>query len=164
MQITAEGEDRQTMMRTIEEFTDYLLGCSFTDDSFDPEDHEDHLQASWELFDNYSWEDIYPVWRQYLHTNCTTPADVINFVNLYIYYDAADKPVDDPIAFISYLYFKVDMDKYWDEAGDMFDGLAISVLSAAGLVDVMQNPYYNPLEDERILNGISNWEKDLEKE
>ena len=148
-------------MRTIEELTDYLLGCSFTDDSFDPEDHEDHLKASWELFDNYSWADIYPVWRQYLHENCVTPADVINFVNLYIYYDAADRPVDDPIEFISYLYFKVDMDKYWEEAGDMFDGFAINVLSAVGLVDIMQNPCYNPLKDERILNGISDWEKKL---
>ena len=47
------------------------------------------------------------------------------------------------------------MNEYWDEAGDMFDGLAISVLSAADLVDMMQDPYYTPLKDERILNGIA---------
>ena len=49
-------------MKTIEEYTNYLLNCHFTDDSFDPEDHEEHLQASWELFENYSWEEIAPVW------------------------------------------------------------------------------------------------------
>ena len=43
----------------IEEYADYLLNCCFMDDSFDPEDHEDHLKASWKLFENYSWEDIY---------------------------------------------------------------------------------------------------------
>ena len=145
------------MMKTIEEYTDFLFNCTFTDDSFDPEDHEEHLEASWELFKNYAWADIYPVWMQHLHSNCPTPSDVINFVNLYIYYEAADKPIPDPVEFISYLYFRVDMNEYWDEAGDMFDGLAISILSTAGLVDMMQDPYYTPLKDERILNGIANW-------
>ena len=144
-------------MKSIEEYTEYLFNCTFTDESFDPEDHEDHLEVSWELFDNYDWADIYPIWMQRLYSNCQTPDDVINFVNLYIYYDAADKPVSDPIEFISYLYYRVDMNEYWDKAGEMFDGLAISVLSTAGLVDIMEDPYYNPLKDERILKGISNW-------
>ena len=144
-------------MKTIDEYTNYLFNCCFTDDAFDPEDHEDHLKMSWELFDNYSWEDIYPVWVEYLHTKCDTPEDVINFVNLYIYYEGADQTVPNPIEFISYLYFKVDMDKYWDEAGDLFDGLAINILSKQGLVNTMENPYYNPLKDERILSGISAW-------
>ena len=43
-------------MKSIQEYTDYLLNCCFMDDSFDPEDHEDHLKASWELFENYSWD------------------------------------------------------------------------------------------------------------
>ncbi len=146
-------------MKTIEEYSDYLLNCTFTDESFDPEGHTDHLEMSWELFDNYSWEDIYPVWIKHLHTNCKTPEDVINFANLYVYYEAADLPIDDPIGFISYLYYKVDMDKYWDEAGELFDGLTISVFSKKGLVDMMKDPYYSPLKDERILNAVSNWQK-----
>lgn len=120
--------------------------------------YEDHLKMSWELFDNYSWADIYPVWVQYLHTKYETPEDVINFVNLYIYYEAADQTVPNPVEFISYLFFKVDMDKYWDEAGDLFDGLTINILSKQGLVNTMENPYYSPLKDERILSGISAWE------
>ena len=54
-------------MKTIEEYTDFLFNCTFTDDSFDPEDHEEHLEVSWELFKNYAWADIYPVWMQRLH-------------------------------------------------------------------------------------------------
>ena len=144
-------------MKTIEEYTDYLFNCCFTDDAFDPEEHEDHLKMSWELFDNYSWADIYPVWDRYLHTKCETPEDVINFVNLFIYYEAADLTVPNPVDFISYLFYKVDMDKYWDEAGDLFDGLAINILSKQGLVNMMENPYYSPLKDERILAGVSSW-------
>ena len=146
-------------MKSIEEYTNYLFNCSFADDSFDPEDHEEHLKTSWELFENYSWEDIYPVWMQYLHSNCSTPEDVINFVNLYIYYEAADQPIKDPIGFISYLYYKVDMDKYWDDAGELFEGLAINILSKQGLVNMMEDPYYDPLKDKRILDAISNWKK-----
>ena len=146
-------------MKSIEEYTDYLFNCSFTDDSFDPEDHEEHLEASWELFERYAWEDIYPVWLKHLHTNCQTPEEVINFVNLYVYYEALNKPIKDPIEFVGYLYYKVDMDKYWDEAGELFDGLAIEVLSNRGLVNMMEDPYYNPLKDKRIQNAISNWEK-----
>lgn len=144
-------------MKSIEEYTDYLFNCCFTDDAFDPEEHEDHLKMSWELFDNYSWADIYPVWDQYLHTKCETPEDVINFVNLFIYYEAADQTVPNPVEFISYLFYRVDMNKYWDEAGDLFDGLAINILSKQGLVNTMENPYYSPLKDERILAGISAW-------
>lgn len=41
-------------MKSIEEYTNYLFNCKYTDESFDPEDHEDHLKTSWELFDNYA--------------------------------------------------------------------------------------------------------------
>ena len=150
-------------MKTIKEYSDYLLNGCFTDDTFDPEEHEDHLKMSWELFEHYSWTDIYPIWMDYLHLHCPTPADVINFVNLYIYYDAADKPIPDPIDFISYLYFRVDMDRYWNEAGDLFDSLAVNILSKHGLVDMNQDPYYSPLKDDRILSGISDWKKREEK-
>ena len=144
-------------MKSIKEYTDYLLNCRFTDESFDPENHEDHLKASWELFDNYSWKDIYPVWEQYLHTNCKTPTDVINFVNLYVYYDAGSKKIPDPLDFIGYLYYRVDMDTYWDEAGELFEGLAITILSNHGLINMMENPYYTPWKDARILNQIASW-------
>ena len=146
-------------MKSIEEYTDYLFNCSFSDDSFDPEDHEDHLKASWELFENYTWEDIYPIWMKHLHENCSTPEEIINFVNLYIYYEADNLPIDDPIGFISYLYYKVDMNKYWDEAGELFEGFAINILSKHGLVNMMNDPYYTPLKDERITNAIACMER-----
>lgn len=146
-------------MKTTGEYTNYLLNCCFTDDSFDPEDHEEHLQASWELFENYSWEEIYPVWMEHLYMNCKTPEEVINFVNLFIYYEAADQQIYDPIKFIGYLYYKVNMDKYWDEAGELFEGLAISILSKSGLVDIMLDPYYDPMKDSRIIKEVDELRK-----
>ena len=92
---------------------------------------------------------------QHLHENCLTPADVINFVNLYIYYDAVSKKIPDPLNFISYLYYRVDMDLYWDEAGELFEGLAINILSNHGLTNMMEDPYYDPTKDERIRSRIT---------
>ena len=140
-------------MKSIEEYANYLFNCCFTD----AEDHEDHLKMSWELFDNYAWLDIYPVWIQYLHAKCEMPEDVINFVNLYVYYEVADQTVPNPVEFLSYLYFKIDMEKYWDEAGELFDGLAVNIFSRQGLVNIMENPYYSPLKDERILSDVAAW-------
>ena len=148
------------ILKTIEEYTNFLLNCCFTDDSFDPENHEDHLKTSWELFENYSWDKIYPVWMNHLYKNCTTPEDVINFVNLYIYYEATEQPINDPVRFIGYLYYKVDMDKYWDKAGELFDGFAISILSKNGLVNIKVDPYYNPLQDTRILKEINTFKEE----
>lgn len=146
-------------MKTVKEYTNYLLNCCFTDDSFDPEGHEEHLQASWELFENYSWEEIAPVWLDHLYTNCKTPEEVINFVNLFVYYEAADHPINDPIRFIGYLYYKVDMDKYWEQAGELFEGVAITILSKSGLVNTMADPYYNPMKDSRIIEEVDELRK-----
>lgn len=49
------------------------------------------------------------------------------------------------------------MDQYWDEAGDLFDGLAINILSHNGYLDIEKDPYYTPLKDERIQRFISDW-------
>jgi len=145
-------------MKTINEYTDFLFNCNYFDESFDPEDHEDHLKASWELFESFTWDEIYSNWMKYLHSNCHTASDIINFANLYLYYEATDYIIPDPIKFISYLYYRVDMDKYWDVAGDLFDSIAISILSSCKLISLADEPYYSPLKDDRILAGIQQWE------
>lgn len=145
------------MPKSIEDYTEDLFGCRFADDSFDPEGEEDHLNESRELFDHYPWPEVFPVWFRYLTQKCPSASDVINFANLYVYYDAGRRPVPCPIEFIGYLYCKVDMDVYWDEAGDLFDGLAINVLSHSGCLNFEEDPYYSPLRDERILRAASEW-------
>ena len=145
------------MPESIEGYTEDLFGCRFADDSFDPEGEEDHLKESWDLFDHYSWAEVFPVWFRYLTQKCQTASDVINFANLYVYYDAGRRPVPCHLEFIGYLYCKVDMDVYWDEAGDLLDGLAIDVLSHSGCLNFEEDPYYSPLRDERILRTVSEW-------
>ncbi len=142
-------------METIEEYIDYLFNCNFADDNFDAKEDSSHLEKSWELLEKFQWDKIYQHLLNHLHTSCKSTEDVINFVNLYVYYNFDEEKIPDPLDFVSYLYYKVDMDVYWDEAGDLFDGLAIKIFSNHDIVDIIQNPYYNPLKDERIADQIS---------
>ena len=73
------------MPESIEDYTEVLFSCRFADDSFDPEGEEWHLKESRELFDHYSWPEVFPVWFRYLTEKCLTASDVINFANLYVY-------------------------------------------------------------------------------
>lgn len=49
------------------------------------------------------------------------------------------------------------MDIYWDQAGDLFDSIAIDILSNQQLIDITENPYYNPLKDKKVLDEIIKW-------
>lgn len=48
------------------------------------------------------------------------------------------------------------------EAGDLFDGLAINILSHSGYLNYQEAPYYDPLKDEHVLYAISEWENKKE--
>ena len=145
------------MSDTIKNTTEYLFNCNFSDDSFDPEGDEKHLDRAYELMEQFSWNDIVSEWLAYLYNNCRTEDEVINFANLFMYYGAADEYVPEPYKFLGYLYANVDLDTRWDDAGDLFDSIAIGVLSHQLLIDIVDNPYYNPLKDEHILAEVTKW-------
>ncbi len=146
------------MEQTISSVTKYLFDCDFFADDFDPEGKEEHMEAAENLLKDYPWKDIYKEWSRYLHEECRTPEAVINFANLYMYYDGADNFIPDPGSFVGYLYYMVDMDKYWETAGETFDSLACEIMTKAGLVDLSKDPYYSPNDDSRILAEIKNLE------
>ena len=145
------------MLNTIKDITTYLFNCDFFSDSFDPEGKEEHLDKAQELQESFPWVDIINEWHNYLYTNCLTAEEVINFANLFFYYEGADDYNPNPYKFIGYLYARVDMDIYWDQAGDLFDSIAIDILSNQQLIDITENPYYNPLKDKKVLDETIKW-------
>ncbi|WP_026506534.1 hypothetical protein [Butyrivibrio sp. MC2013] len=142
---------------SIHEITNYLFQCDYFDDNFDPDGDEQHLDKAYELFQKFIWDDIIVEWNKYLFENCHTSDEVINYANLFIYYEAASKYNPEPYTFLGYLYAHVDLDKEWDKAGDLFDSIAIEMLGAQNLIDLMEDPYYSPLKDERILKSVDYW-------
>lgn len=149
------------MQNSIKDITNFLFNCNFTDDSFDPDGNETHLDVAQELMESYPWIDIVKEWHNYLYANCHTPEEVINFANLFYYYDGADNYNPDPYKFLGYLYAHVDMDLYWDIAGDLFDSVALAILRNQLLIDTCEEPYYNPLKDPHILTEVDNWKQNM---
>ena len=141
--------------------TKYLFDCDFFSDSFDPEDHEDHLECAEKLLSTYPWNDIFYAWNRYLRNNCQTPESVINYCNLFSYYGGQDQFIQDPYDFLGYIFYMVDIDKYWDDAGEFLDGLSISILEKAGKISTVKDPYYQSWHDPEILKAVEKYKKQV---
>ena len=145
------------MNSSISEITSFLFNTDFFDDAFDPEDNEIHLDKAQELFESFPWNDIITEWHNYLFNNCHSPEDVINYANLFFYYGGSEEYNPEPYKFLGYLYSHVDMESYWEKAGDLFDSIAINILQNQQLIDLNEDPYYDPLKDPKIIKEIANW-------
>lgn len=137
--------------------TEYLFNCDFDSDDYDANESYEHYNRAASLMNSYKWQDIFPVWFDYLKEKCHFPKEVINYVNLYMYYGGQDEIVADPYDFLGCIYSRVDMDIYWDDCGELFDGLAISILEHSGRVNTFKDPYYSPLKDKKLMNSIEIW-------
>ncbi|MCR4686010.1 MAG: hypothetical protein K5659_00385 [Lachnospiraceae bacterium] len=144
-------------MNDIKSETEYLFGCDYFSDDFDDDELCEHLNRAKTLLKTHKWSEIFDEWNHYLLHNCRTPEEVINFVNLFFYYGGQDEAVKEPYKFLGYLYYMVDMDKYWDDAGDLFDSLSISMLENSGNINIVKNPYYTALEDPKIKSAVNEW-------
>lgn len=77
----------------------------------------------------------------------------------YTYYGGLDYYVPHPYDFIGYIYYMVDINKYWNDAGDLLDNMSITILENSGDLSTTQDPYYQSWKDPRILNAIEEWRK-----
>lgn len=138
----------------INQETEYLFNCNFFSDDFDPEDNCTHLDRAELLLDNYDWKDIFQAWNSFLHTKCPSTGDVINFCNLFVYYGGHENFIPDPYEFIGYLYYRINLDLYWDEASSVLDSIAIGILSRTGEVNLSKQPDYRPEKDSKIIAEV----------
>lgn len=148
------------MINNLKEITKELFSQDFFDDSFDPDGQETNLDKAQELMEQYPWNDIITTWHEYLFTNCNTPEEVINYANLFIYYGGTDGYNSDPYKFLGYLFYRVDMDVYYDTAYNVFEAIALDILSYQNLIDLSEDPYYTPLKDSKILKEIDIWKNE----
>ena len=141
----------------IQSETNYLFDYNFNDDSIPEEVEEAHLDRATALLDNYSWNDIFECWFEYLKTNCNTPEEVINWANLFFWFGGYERAIPDPYNFLGYLYYKVDVAKYVDDAQTVFAGIAIGILEKLGNVRLINTPNYAPETDPEILAAVERW-------
>ncbi len=137
--------------------TSYLFNCKFDDPTFDADNSYEHSDKAQKLIRDYGWNTIFPYWFDYLQQCCLTENDVLNFANLFFYYGGTEQPLRDPYPFISYLYYRVDTQKYGGTASDIFDSIAIPLLSNIGEINLEKNPSYVPEKDPQIIKAIEAW-------
>ena len=143
-------DDKKMILET----TEYLFGCDFFADDFDPEGKEEHLDQVNELLEKYLWKDIFDAWSKYLYEKCETPEEVINFCNLFFYYGGQDQFIPDPYKFLGYIIYKVDLDKNWDLAGDIVDSIGVSILEKSGNLSLLNDPNYQLWNDPQIQKEV----------
>ncbi len=140
----------------LDETTKYLMTL---DPYYDYTDEElDKIDALTEkIINQYTWPVVYQKWSSYLYNNCPTEENVIRFAHSFFCY-GSKQFIPDPLRFISYFYYRVDVTKNQD-AFDIFDSLAITILPNAGLVNMMEEPCYAAETDPRIQAEIANWKR-----
>lgn len=143
----------------IERETEYLFNADWFSDDFDPEDNEEHMDRAYKLQYEYSWEEIYPIWKGYLYKNCKTFKELVNYANLYYYYGGTDHIISDPYEFCSYFMYRYDISELWDEGGEDIENLVISVLKTCGYVSFWMERNTNIFEDEDLKYHILEWRK-----
>ena len=136
----------------LQKTSEYLLSQDATRDYTDDEIIE--LESTFDkLVSQFTWPKVYEKWVEYLHNNCKTADEVVNFAQNYFDY-ARDLHIPDPIHFIAYLHYRVNTLEN-DDAMQIFDSLAITLLENAGLLDMMQTPLYTAELDPRIQAEIA---------
>jgi len=67
----------------------------------------------------------------------------------------------EPYKFLGYILYRVDMDKYYDAAYNAFEAISLDILEYQNLINLNENPYYDPLKDPNILNAVAKWENNI---
>ena len=142
---------------------DFLSELDDTNDISEDEE-EKYTKCVESLYKKYDWSDIFDSWNDYLLLECKTERDVMNFANLFWEYGGYKNYIPEPYKFLSYFYYKIDVNKHWDIIRDLIDGMAIEILHRAGVTGVTnsENPYYDPQEDPQFVQEIKKW-KEQEK-
>ena len=136
----------------LQKTSEYILSQDATRDYSDEEIIELETTVN-KLIAKYTWPVVLDEWIKYLHTKCKTEAEVVTFAQNFFDY-ARDRYIPDPIHFVAYLHYRVNTLEN-DDAMQIFDSLAISVLENAGLLDMMQTPLYTAEMDPRIQAEIA---------
>ena len=141
----------------------YLFDRYWDEDLSD--DEEDKLYSiADDMLTDYEWTQVFSTASEYLHNECKSPEDVINFAHFYWIYGWYENAIEDPYKFLGYLYYRIDLnvDKYDDM--DILDSLATTILPRAGYseADLYLNTQYMPEKDPKILEVVKQY-KSLEE-
>ena len=120
------------------------------------------------LIEKNGWENVFPVWNDYLHTKCTTPESVLNYANHFYVYYGCEYLVPEPYKFLGYMYYILDLNPMKYKGASIMDTLAIEILNKAGYKyanwDAYNTPpYYIPEEDPKVIAEVEKLRQENKK-
>lgn len=131
--------------------------------SEEAEDALDELATS--VISEFGWPNVYHALTDYLYQNCHTPEEAINAACNFWNCRWAEQIIPNPYVFLSFFYYKINLDEATYDQPGILDSLAITILPNAGIskADIMVNPSYSPLLDKELLLHVDEWktEKNL---
>ena len=96
------------------------------------------------------WKEVYNYFNLFLRSCCDSEDSVINYVYLFLRYVGLKFTIPsefDSYDLIGFIYSKVDLERRWDDCGDLFDDFANEALK----IDLVKDPYYQFWHDPKVL-------------
>ncbi len=120
------------------------------------EEEASYMDCVNESIQEFGWPQVFDSWNRYFRTYCRDAESALNFANLFWMYDGHVRPIPDPYDFLAWFYYQINMKIYAEDAITILDGIAIEILTRAGVrgVEWAENPYYAPEADPKILAAV----------
>ena len=147
-------------MKTIEEITNKLFGIDFEKDLEDDNVSDIYETMAKDLIKNNKWSDVYTCWYEYLITNCKTEEEVLNFANLFCFYEGYKQFIPNAVEFCSFFYANISFDNYPD-ALDILDSITCEVFINSNVYpnSSLYFDEYIPTNDTIVINAVNKWKE-----
>lgn len=142
----------------IEEITSKLFNVDYEKDFEDDNVSEEYLKLSKRLINKYSWHNVYLCWYNYLIKNCNTEKEIINFANLFWFYEGYKQYIPNAIDFCAYFYANISIEIYIENE-PVIDGISWNVLTNSGIYSKNELYFENfePYNDKNIIEAIKKY-------
>ncbi|MDO4501106.1 MAG: hypothetical protein Q4B60_07540 [Erysipelotrichaceae bacterium] len=147
------------MKNELKSITKELFSIDYNKQSLCEETEKKYQQEAKNMINKFGWKEVYDAWYLYLKDDCKTPEKAINWAKLFWWYTSCQYRVEKPYELLARLYsiINVAVDKY--DCENLLYSISISLLEPMGYIDLYNDPYYEPLEDTRLLSEIEKFNK-----
>ncbi len=144
----------------IKEITNKLFSINFDKDLNDDNISNAYQNMAENLIRNNNWSDVYTCWYNYLINECKTEEEVLNFANLFWFYEGQKHYIPNAIEFCSYFYACISFEHY-SNAIDILDSITIDVFGNSNVYPNKKLYYdeYIPTNDPLVREAINKWKE-----
>lgn len=147
-------------MTTIKETTKKLFSVNYEKDLNDDKVSDFYENTADELMKNNKWSGVYACWYDYLVNDCKTEEEVLNFANLFWFYEGYKQFIPNAVEFCAFFYANISFSDYPD-AVNILDSITCEVFLNSGIYSEESLYYdeYVPTNDEMVKNAIEKWKE-----